>query len=122
MIELLKMITTTLRTAHERVYKEIAPQDATFPYVVYRLPTSNDTEGREDFILEIDIWDNNTNTTALETLTESIDRKLNRFKYVDSKLSACSYRINRMMIPDPDTSIKRRQLRYEIKTYFLKEE
>lgn len=126
-IELQKQIITFLRTKASRVYLEYAPTDAVFPYVIYDLPSSyaGDSD-REDFVLEIDVWDNSKDTTVLETLSGSIDGNgdifnptgLNRKNiYVDGKLAATCYREARFMIRDEDNRINHRQLRYTIQTY-----
>ena len=119
MMDMLEFITDTLKSAAARVYLEKAPEGTDFPYVTYRFPTSNEAEFREDFILEVNLWDHGEDTTALEELTEDVDEALNRTKHLtataDMQLSV--YRINRMMIPDPDPKIRRRELRYEVKAY-----
>lgn len=119
MIDLQKFIVAELKKIHSRVYQEWAPQGAVFPYVVYRLPVSNPSEWREDFILEIDVWDQpaDGSTVTLQTLADSIDRALNRLRYTGDGWNTRIYRINRLMVPDPDPTIRRRQLRYELRTY-----
>lgn len=119
MTELKKVIFSLLKSVHSRVYFVDAPEDETFPYVVYNLPTSTEAENREDFMLEVDIWDKAKDTTAIETLTQSIDTLLNREHAVNSKVLVNLYRVNRLVLTDDDKSIKRRQLTYQAKTYFL---
>lgn len=121
MIDLQRFIVSELKKIHPRIYLESAPQGATFPYVVYALPTSDENERREDFILEINIWDKpvDGSTVSLQTLSDQIDQELNRLVFIDhvNDWLARFYRINRLMIPDPDSTIRRRQLRYEIRSY-----
>lgn len=121
MIELQKRIVEVLKLIYPRVYLERAPQGALFPYIVYKFPTSDDTEWREDFILEIDIWDqpSDGSTVNLQTLADKVDLTFNRSRYIsqDGKWITRIYRINRLMVPDPDETIRRRQLRYECRTY-----
>lgn len=120
MIELQRYIVQQLKHIHPRVYLEWAPQGAIFPYVVYNLPTSEEAIYREDFVLEIDIWDQpaDGSTVVLQKLADKIDCELHRFSYLDSSgWFTRFFRINRLMIPDPDVTIRRRQLRYECKTY-----
>jgi hypothetical protein len=123
-IELQKFIIAELRKIHPRVYQEWAPEGAVSPYVVYRMPTSNEAGWREDFILEIDVWDQpaNGSTVALQTLADAIDRTFNRMRYTGNGWSTRIYRINRLMVPDPNPTIRRRQLRYELRTYESREE
>lgn len=120
MIDVLTVIYNKLKEYHARVYQNVAPQtSAIFPYVVFRVPSINEKEIREDIILEIDIWDNISDTTRLETLTTQIAKGLNRYKYIDGKMQLSSYKINQLNIPDPDQNINRRQLRFNLQTYIL---
>lgn len=123
MIELQKYIVAELKKIHPRVYQEVNNStEKIFPYVIYRFPTSNEVvDYREDFVLEIDVWDRpeDGSTVMLQTIADNIDRTLNRARYTsdDGTWSTRIYRINRLMIPDPDPLIRRRQLRYELRTY-----
>lgn len=120
MIDLQKFIFNELRQIHPRVYAEWAPQDGAFPYVVYRLPTSNESGWREDFILEVDIWDrpDDGSTVPLQELADRIDQALHRRRYTSPEgWTTGIFRINRLMVPDPDPLIRRRQLRYELRTF-----
>lgn len=122
MEDLLKVIYQKLYAVTTATYFYKAPAEAVFPYVVYKVPTSDDTDGcpngsREDFILEVDIWDNIADTTRLESLTTSIDNALQRVHVNNANVAVSFYRINRLMIPDPDETINRRQLRYRLPTW-----
>ncbi|MDW7673181.1 MAG: hypothetical protein SCK28_01470 [Bacillota bacterium] len=106
-----------------RVYFEHETNNNRYPYAKVNFPSSNDDELREDFFLEIDIFDNilKQDTTRIEQLVNEVDKQLNRLKYLsrDKKFQVSIYRINRLMIPDPDPKVRHRQLRYQCKTYFL---
>ena len=117
MVPLMQYVVQQLKTVHNRVYLEQAPDDPVFPYVVYQMPTSNEMENREDFSIEVNIWGNSLDTLEIEQLTSNIDRRLNRLSHYDNGFQTILYRINRMMIPDPEPSIRRRQLRYQAQTY-----
>lgn len=119
MINLLELITTKLKEVNSRVYLEQAPERTEFPYLVYTLPNSTEQEQREDFILAITVWDDSNDTVILETLADNVDKKINRLKYIDGNIQVCFYRINRLMLTDPNPNIRRRELRYQAKTYFI---
>jgi hypothetical protein len=123
-IELQRFIVQQLKTVHPRVLLEFVPENQVveYPYVVYNLPNSEEiVDRREDFILEVDVWDKpiDGSTVALQTLADTIHQKLNRLTYTDNAngWSSRFYLVNRLMLPDPDPMIRRRQLRYEIKVY-----
>lgn len=116
MINLLTTLFQTLSQAHGAVYFEEAPSSAVYPYAVFKLPNSLEIESdRQDFILEIDVWDDSADTTRLEQLTDALDKQLYKLRHLDTNYCLLFQRTNRLMLPDPD--LKRRQLRYLIKTY-----
>ncbi|MDQ0417922.1 hypothetical protein J2Z48_002106 [Croceifilum oryzae] len=122
MIELQRFIVTQLKKIHSRVYLEWTPQDTPYPYVVYQIPNSSEVNRREDFVLEINVWDRlpepSGSTVRLQMLADQMDQQLNRLIYTDeSGWTVRFFRMSRLMLPDPDPSIRRRQLRYEIRTY-----
>ena len=100
----------------DRVYDSRTPTNKTYPYVNINYPSIGEADEsfRQNIILELDIWDNETDTTALETLTDAIDKKLNR--YVSNNLYFRIYRLNpyRLELDDGDENIRRRQLRYQV--------
>jgi len=128
-INMKKMICTFLATVADRVYDNWVRPGTKYPYVTYTLSSSARDENMvmERFMLDVDIWDNDPlDTTTLETLTGTIDGNgsitsasgLHRkHYYVSGTLAADSYREARMDIPDEDTNIRHRRLRYEILTY-----
>lgn len=121
MMDLQKWITAQLKQIHPRVYLEVAPQDKVFPYLVYNLPSSDTpTYYLEDYILEIDVWDKpaDGSTVTLQQLADDVDRRFNLSHYYSPDgWVARVFRIGRLMLPDPDPTIRRRQLRYQIKFY-----
>jgi len=117
MIDMFTSIYSTILNAiniNGRIYDTIAPQATTYPYIVIRYPSVSelDESTRKNYILEVDIYDNLTDTTRLETLTKEIDdvldRSVNRSQY---------YKIYRntpylLRLPDEDEKLRRNQLRY----------
>ena len=125
-IELRKAIKTYLETKHDRVYFQSAPKNAVYPYIVYDMPNSVDDGSMESFVLDIDGWNDNTDTTALETLMSEIDGngdKLNptglnkKTVSIDGVITATFYRENRLALIDEDPKIRRRKYIYSIKTH-----
>jgi len=119
LIDLLTAIHSKLVNVTTKAYLEKAPSNTAFPYITYKLPSSDnpDESNLENFIIEIDIWDNKADTTALETLTTNIDNEFERTNTTQNNTYVHFFRVSRLMIPDPDEKIRRRQLRYLAKTY-----
>jgi hypothetical protein len=120
MNHLLSLIYAKLVAVHPRVYQRKVPTNVTpvFPYVVFRFPSSSLIDKREDFVFEVDIWDNKPNdTSTLETLTANISKALDYKLFSNSNVSTNVYKINQLQIDDPDETIMRNQLRFQAKTY-----
>lgn len=128
-LELKKQIQTFLLTCCDNVYYERADNISSFPYVVFNLTDSFGVEGnREDFTLEIDVWDNTQNTLTLETIVGNIDGDGDLFdatglhrRLITSLdlFSAKIYRDRRINITDTDERIRRRHLKYDIQCYLV---
>jgi hypothetical protein len=117
MIEIRKAILAELKAIHPRVYFQRASDTAVYPYLVYNLPNSTDDGTLENFVLDVDAWDNTTNTTALETLIDSADHALHRKTIVVGTLSMTLYRENRLVLEDDDSRLARRKYIYQVRTY-----
>ena len=97
------------------------------PVTICRFVTISEKDKvRNDVILEIDIWQQITDITVsnamvtLETITNKIDKKLNRLQYASSDLCFVIYRLEPYkfyLVDDKDPTIKRRQLRYVCHTF-----
>lgn len=121
---LLDSLTSLASTLSTSVYLERAPENATFPYITWSLSNSFEMERREDYIMDVNIWENrltSTTMTQADRLLDKIDGNgiglspsgLNRRRYYAANKPAVRlYRIGKQMIPDPDEAILRRRLRY----------
>lgn len=117
-IELRKAIKALLSAAHPQVYYERADQDAVFPYLVYNLINSIDDGTLENFVLDVDGWDANPDTTALETMMAAADSALHRVTVNDTgKICVTFYRENRLTLTDDDPRIRRRKYIYQARAY-----
>lgn len=122
MKELRAWLYQLLTQIHNRVFHEQAPQTEPkpYPYVVFNFPSSDVTNYRENYILEVDVWDRpeDGDSAPMQDIADAIDRRLNRTHHTDpAGWFARIYRTEQMAPPDPDPKIRRRLLRYEIRTY-----
>ena len=117
-LEIRIAIQTLLKTLHSRVFFHVAPDTAIMPYIVFDFPNSVDSGILENFVLEVDLWDDNTDTTTLETLIDTIDAALHKKSIlVSDKIGIVIYRDNRLTLTDDDPRIQRRKYIYQSRTY-----
>lgn len=114
-IEIRKKINATLKTVTNNVHFQSAADDSSLPYLVFDLPNSFDDGTLEQFVLDIDGWDNKADTTDLETLMHNIDTVLHKKTYVIDNLTFTLYRDNRLSLTDKEANLKRRKYIYQIR-------
>ena len=117
MIKLRGQLKILIEDIHPSVYYQNATKNTQFPYVVYDLPNSFTNQDQDIFNLDIDIWDNQEDTTNMEKLATIIWRELHRYRYIDEDIQFTIYRMNRLNIVDDDKRIKRRKLIFQVRYY-----
>ncbi len=114
MINLRKLLHPYLKSIHPRVYFQLAPETATFPYLVYDIVNIyDDGEGFQQVTLDVDGWDNSAETTALETLMKNVNQTLNKKTFVSGNSTVTFYLENKLPLTDDETTIKRRKYTYQ---------
>jgi hypothetical protein len=112
--------TADLKTIIPRVFYEDSPPDGTtYPFVVFEFVDTNaDGASTEIFDLYIDGWDDDSDTTVLETLMFNINNLIDKKTYEVSE-STLSFRAEldkKQNIKDAEVSLKHKQYRYSLKT------
>ena len=88
-----------------------APESATYPYCVYKLPYTVEFEERIDNVLEVDFW----SYSEIDATIKSVDDALHRLLVNDSDINAKFYRESRLDLSDEE--IHRIQIKYIVQTY-----
>jgi hypothetical protein len=126
MIELRKALLTYLKTIHPRVYFQVAPEEAQYPYIVFDFPnTLFDGEYQENVSVHIDGWDNNPDTTALESLMALINGNgelvnptgLDKKTLISDTIAARFGLENKIPLRDDDPRIRRRKYIYQARIF-----
>ncbi len=117
MIELKNLIESNLKAVHAKVYYQKAPDNAVCPYLVYELPTSYFYEYDGTLTLDIDGWDDEYDTTTLETLMAAVNAKFNRLQLLSDNLGAVFYLENKMSLREDDKRINRRKYIYQVRLF-----
>lgn len=120
MIHLRTQLTNLLKKYHPQVHYQTAPSNPVFPYIVMNLPNSFMNEDQEIFSLDVDIWDNKTDTTVIETLASKLWMELDHYSYSDANIQFSVYRENRLPeLDESELGIRRRKLIFQVR-YFDK--
>ena len=120
MKNLRKLLHPYLKSIHPRVYFQDAPDDAQFPYLTYDFTQiTNDGEGFETVALDIDGWDMpaNGDTTALETLMQTVNDALNKKTLTAEGLAVTFYLDRKIPLRDDNKDIRRRKYIYEARLF-----
>lgn len=68
-----------LDTKYSRVYRNKAPKEVDFPYIIYKVESVMNTMPSEDLYLNVDIYEDiNKSVRDIEDLADSIDNDLNQ--------------------------------------------
>ncbi len=120
MKNLRKLLHPYLKSIHPRVYFQDAPDDAQFPYLTYDFTQiTNDGEEFETVALDVDGWDMPAggDTTALETLMQTVNDALNKKTLTAEGLAVTFYLDRKIPLRDDNPAIKRRKYIYEARLF-----
>ncbi len=120
MKNLRKVLYPFLKAIHPRVYFQVAPDDAQFPYLTYDFTQiTNDGEEFETVALDVDGWDMPAggDTTALENLMESVNDALNKKTLTAENLAVTFYLDRKIPLRDDNKDIRRRKYIYEARLF-----
>ena len=116
--DLNKLIQTKLKTLTTNVYCEQANDDAMYPHIVFSYREVNLGDlSRQDYILEVDVWDKARSPYNVEELSDKVEDLLHCQNLPQDRILPTFYKIDRKSIIDPDKNIKHRQIRFQIQNY-----
>ena len=120
MKKLRELLYPQLKSIHPRVYFQIAHDRAEFPYLVYDFTQIiNDGEEFETVAVDIDGWDmpSDGDTTALETLMQTVNDALNKKTLTAEGLAVTFYLDRKIPLLDDNKNIRRRKYIYEARLF-----
>lgn len=116
--DLKKLITQKLKTLTNNVFYEQATDNALYPHLVFSFRTIDLGDlSRQDYILEVDVWDKGTSTVQVDELSDQVEDLLHTENLPQENILPTFYTIDRKSILDSDKSIKHRLIRFQIQNY-----
>lgn len=116
--DLIELIKTKLSTVASNVYYEVADEDALYPHVVFSFQQINLGDlSRQDYELDVDVWDKSEETETVENLCDSIEHLLHGANLPQKNILPTFYLIDRRILFDEDKEIRHRVVRFQIQNY-----
>lgn len=120
-VEIRKTILSELKKINNNVYFESATDKSVFPYIVYSIDKTypkGKKDDRDDITLILDVWDNTIDTTRIENLTDTIEMHLDNLNKPTPTVLLTFYLLSRKSLKDEIETIKHRQLKFVIQSYY----
>lgn len=117
-LSLRKLIRDKLHTVPGGSYHRVAPKDAAFPYKTFTLSSvAFPNSLRDDFELEVDIWDRAKDWKGIEEIADQIEALFNDANLPQPPIYPTLFRENRYSLDDPDKNLQHIQLRFLVQLY-----
>lgn len=126
MIKLRKALGSYLKTIHPRVFFQSSSTPQFYPYLVFDVsPIIDDGEGGQMATVDVDGWDVNPDTTALEALMAAVSGNgsplqpsgLNKRSLSFEEAYFTFYLDTTLTLTDTDSKIRRRKQTYQVHIY-----
>ena len=112
------LIEAKLKTLTTNVYYVEARDNALYPHVVFAFNNIDlDDISRQDYILEVDVWDKSRSTYNVEELTDKVEDLLHTQNLPQTNILPTFYKVDRKSILDSNKDIKHRLIRFQIQNY-----
>lgn len=98
-------------------FYEEAPKEIQYPYAVFSVRRSGETDERQIYILEINVWDQYQYYSRAESIMDELECKLHRCNHLTDRSLIRIFRGQRQNVPDPDKEIKRVREQFEMYVY-----
>ena len=113
-----RLVTEQLQTTQGKTYHRNAPKGAAFPYKTYSLTSvAFQDSARDDFELEVDIWDRSDDYKRAEELADQVEELLNVANLPGGGILPTFFRESRYTLDDPDKTLQHIQLRFLVQLY-----
>ena len=112
------LVQSKLKTLTANVYYEIANEKKMFPHIVFNFRRIDLGDlWRQDYILEVDIWDKQDSSLRVNDLADSVENLLQAENLPQDNVLPTFYLIDRQNIPDENKEIKHQRVQFQIQNY-----
>ena len=101
---------------------EEALKDTEYPYKVFSARRISETDEKQIYSLEINVWDRHRHYSRAESLMDELEQKLHRCNHLTDKYLIRIFKGLRQNVPDPDKEIKRVREQFEMYVYEREDE
>lgn len=116
--DLKELVQEKLKTVGTKVYHERALDNAMYPHIVFNFERIELGDlSRQDYVLDVDVWDKASDTTTVDDLTDSIEDLLQAENLPQDNVLPTFYLIDRKNLIDQDKDIRHRLIRFQIQNY-----
>ena len=114
-----KLVSEQLKTIPGGTYHKKAFPDSEYPYKTFRISSVNFTDARDDFLLEIDVWDMNASEDpkVAEDIADQVETLFKDANIPAPPIYPTFYRDGRFPLDDPDKNLQHIQLRFLVQLY-----
>jgi hypothetical protein len=102
------------------LFHEYAPQGNKYPYCVFHISSGSVNGKREDYILTFNVWGDSSCLDSLDSMVKNLDSLLVDYVCQGEFFNFRVSKLSMMEIPDFEP-IRRREVRYLVKLYSVKE-
>ncbi len=112
------LVQTQLKTVTANVYHEVADDKTVYPHLVFsfRRIDLNDLS-RQDYVLQVDVWDRNKKTQRVDDLADEVENLLQAQNLPQKNILPTFYLIDRKTVEDEDKMIRHRQIQFQVQNY-----
>lgn len=96
---------------------EEAPEDAKYPYKVFSARRLSESDGRQNYILEINVWDQHQYYSRAESMMDDVEKELHKSAHDTKQYYIRIFKGQRENVIDTDKSIKRVREQFEMHVY-----
>ena len=112
------LVQAKLKTLTANVYFEIANEKVLYPHIVFNFRRIDLGDlWRQDYILEVDIWDKRDSSLQVDDLADQVENLLQAENLPQDNVLPTFYLIDRQNIPDENKEIKHQRVQFQIQNY-----